>query len=623
MLFLAYCKRSSSPKGTLSSADSLEILQSIKQLSDQSFPSGAVFLKEWNKAYATACQKKFHYGQLKAIRVMIYTLPRYADDTVLDKRCNELMDSVYALSSRNKSWQPFRYFTLSLKGSLFRQYEDFDSAQHYYMLSLNTPNSDSDMHYECIYYLALLHFQSNNVKSAARYFEQSLRWAQQQKDTNRFLRCMASLAVCSAESSDTARALYYFNEIDRWTIHDTDKFIEVRIARFHNLAEYYSGLGQYDSAACYFERSLGLSSLYPGKIPYTKEYNKLCIADNMLKSGNFAGARKYFEEVGEVIHNTKNFNATNVEISYYEIGYRIFTELGNYREAIKYLELEQQAKMKMQSEQMAEQLRAHERSLQKLSAAKTIAEKEHRISEQNGLITLWGLLSALLAIGSVAVYGRMKSKQKLEKLNSERRIMASKLEERDRIAQEMHDDMGSTITSMQMALQLYRLDPADEQNRKRIDEISDELHDQMNEVIWRMNTENDYLRNFAAYVYKFARKFLDSAGLQLQYHTEIPEEPIFLPGSVRHCLYLSSKELLNNVVKHAQASAVSINISYHDNVLQIQISDNGKGFNAAGLDGWGNGLKNIRKNIQQMGGLVEWVNQSGTVTTITMNLTNI
>jgi signal transduction histidine kinase len=93
----------------------------------------------------------------------------------------------------------------------------------------------------------------------------------------------------------------------------------------------------------------------------------------------------------------------------------------------------------------------------------------------------------------------------------------------------------------------------------------------------------------------------------------------FVSGEFRRNIFLTVKEALHNIVKHSQADDVCINISFKKSLL-ITIKDNGIGFEEKNTRGFGNGLYNMKKRMKDIGGALEFTNQSGTMMILTVPL---
>jgi signal transduction histidine kinase len=118
----------------------------------------------------------------------------------------------------------------------------------------------------------------------------------------------------------------------------------------------------------------------------------------------------------------------------------------------------------------------------------------------------------------------------------------------------------------------------------------------MNAIIWSMNPGNDSVNSLVAYIRSYASEYLDN--FDILYHinvpAEIPEKDV--SGVKRRNIFLVLKESLNNLMKHANASEVTITIQFTDHML-LEISDNGKGIDKDKLNQFGNGLKNMQRRM--------------------------
>ncbi|MFN0213257.1 MAG: two-component regulator propeller domain-containing protein [Saprospiraceae bacterium] len=192
-------------------------------------------------------------------------------------------------------------------------------------------------------------------------------------------------------------------------------------------------------------------------------------------------------------------------------------------------------------------------------------------------------------------------------------------EERNRIADEMHDELGGGLSTIRLASQRAKKVEAPEELQtilKRVSQISIGLVNNMRGIIWAMDSQNDSLLSLLAYIRQYAGTFLDDNAISatLSIPTEFPDRT--LSSQFRHNVMLTVKECLNNILKHADASAVKLQISV-DNQLHITIQDNGKGFEPVEHAGMGKGLRTTVKRMESVGGSIEWQrNAEGGMTVI-------
>jgi signal transduction histidine kinase len=195
--------------------------------------------------------------------------------------------------------------------------------------------------------------------------------------------------------------------------------------------------------------------------------------------------------------------------------------------------------------------------------------------------------------------------------------------ERRRIAADMHDDLGSGLTRITYLSQMALKSDA-ENNLQKIKKTASELVGNMSELIWVMKEENNTLEDLTTYIKSYAVDYFENN--DILFAIEMPESfnEITVNGNHRRNLFLSVKESLHNIVKHAQAKNVSIKIDLDDH-LNICIEDDGVGINNQKSDGrtGGNGLRNMKTRIESMNGRIVIENGFGTKVSFVIPLTSM
>ena len=201
-----------------------------------------------------------------------------------------------------------------------------------------------------------------------------------------------------------------------------------------------------------------------------------------------------------------------------------------------------------------------------------------------------------------------------KRLEKYRAVIDARDKERNRISQEIHDDIGSGLTSIRLLSEIVKAKSVRNDAAKELEKISGTaniLIDKMNEIIWTLNSRNDTLPNLIAYLRHLIVEYFEPLQIQLQIVTpdDISENPV--SGKLRRNILLSVKEALHNIVKHSQATEVHIIFSTGD-FFSISISDNGIGFNPLQTISYKNGLQNIRERLSTIGGTCTISNNGGT-----------
>ncbi|SEA20021.1 Two component regulator propeller [Chitinophaga terrae (ex Kim and Jung 2007)] len=230
--------------------------------------------------------------------------------------------------------------------------------------------------------------------------------------------------------------------------------------------------------------------------------------------------------------------------------------------------------------------------------------------------SLWFRFLLLLLLLGIAYYFStlyLDYKIRHEKLKLEKEQAVD--QERARISSDMHDDLGSGLSTIRLLSEVAKRkikDPSQIREIERISETAGEMVDKMSEIIWAMSSANDSLANLIAYMRSFAAEFLEHAHISHQFYIPETIPNIKLSGGTRRNIYLAVKESLHNVVKHAKATEVIVEVKVHKN-MTIMIKDNGKGFDQEKVRLFGNGLKNIQKRMMSVGGNADITSNNGTI----------
>jgi ligand-binding sensor domain-containing protein/signal transduction histidine kinase len=220
----------------------------------------------------------------------------------------------------------------------------------------------------------------------------------------------------------------------------------------------------------------------------------------------------------------------------------------------------------------------------------------------------WWFLSASAAflLGTIVAVVHYVSTQRLQRQVERLRQQEALEQERARIARDIHDQLGASLTQVSLLGELVESDkhlPQEvEAHARQISQTARDTARTLDEIVWTVNPSNDTLDGLVTYVCKYAQEYLAVAGLRyrLDVTPQLPATPI--SPEVRHNLFLAAKEAITNVVRHAQASAVWVRLKLDPSTFTLEIQDDGCG--PAGLESKAgrNGLRNMRKRMEDIGG---------------------
>jgi signal transduction histidine kinase len=235
--------------------------------------------------------------------------------------------------------------------------------------------------------------------------------------------------------------------------------------------------------------------------------------------------------------------------------------------------------------------------------------------------TIWfwiafGVALFALTAGSWRLSAWRKMKRQVQDLERLRDLE----QERFRIAQNIHDDLGARVTEISLLSYSAQLKPNMSPEARAefgaVSRLTGELVQALHETVWAVNPKDDHLDSLAGFVCQMANQMCVQA--QLRCRLEVPDLPTDVPvaSPIRHNVIMAVKEAIHNIIKHGRASEIQISIRWANNFLNIQVSDNGCGFDPA-VNVRGNGLDNMERRMRSLSGKCLVASQPGAGTKIT------
>ena len=176
---------------------------------------------------------------------------------------------------------------------------------------------------------------------------------------------------------------------------------------------------------------------------------------------------------------------------------------------------------------------------------------------------------------------------------------------RNSIARDLHDDLGSTLSSIniisQMAVQNGQADAGN--HFARIGKHSALMMDKLSEIVWSINPDNDTTEQLIAKIREFASEILEPKSIEWKFHIDKQICSLKLSIEKRKTVFMVLKEAINNAAKYSETGRVDISLKLIKEQLEVKIRDRGKGFDEE-VAKKGNGLRNMRERAKQLGGEV-------------------
>ncbi len=332
----------------------------------------------------------------------------------------------------------------------------------------------------------------------------------------------------------------------------------------------------------------------------------------------FNKAISYFDSSTVSARSIKNFYLV---MDAYQIISDIHKEQTHYKEALAFHQLYSTLKDSLTEEetkQGTKELEAKYQNakkqnqielLQKDQLLKDISLRQNRTVQSTMVVAF-----LLLAIIAFLVYNRHRLVEQAKRHTEIQQM-------RNEISRDLHDDMGSTLSSIhiisELALEEYPQEPSTKYF-KHIAEHSAKMMEGMSDMVWSINPNNDSVQNMVTKMKEFSAEILEPKNISYRFQGE---ETLHSPLNVkkRKNIFLIFKESINNAAKYSEGTFVDVNLSEEANNLLLTINDNGKGFDTTKVQS-GNGLGNIRARANEINASLELESILGKGTTLKMKI---
>ncbi|MCW3094318.1 MAG: hypothetical protein JWP81_5387 [Ferruginibacter sp.] len=378
---------------------------------------------------------------------------------------------------------------------------------------------------------------------------------------------------------------------------------------YNNLGIVYKYQGNYAKAIEYYKKSLAIGEATG---------NQFLIAANMTNIGNVYAMQKDYRQAIE--YNTGGLAialkimAMNVVVEAagsiaddyaglkdFENAYKWQQKFSQYSDSLFNNErLQQTGELESKYQTAKKEKEITQLKDKQLTSELSITKQKILLQQRN--YQLGGVIGFIL-LGSVIGFLLYNRQQLKERQDRETAILQAENKERRRISREMHDDIGAGLTQITLMSEHARqqAQPMYVSDLAAIAATSRKLVSNMSEIVWSLNPENKTLDLLFAYLREQLNNLLEYAPINfiIRFPDTLP--PIVLSNEQKRNILMTTKEIVHNAVKYSKAGNITISATLQERQLQFEVSDDGRGFDTAATYA-GNGMKNIRQRITELGG---------------------
>ncbi len=496
-------------------------------------------------------------------------------------------------------------------------------------------NNDQLNAAKCYNNIASAFAELNNYPKAIEYSKKALLVFEDQNLIHYQLITLPNLAMQFLKNGDTLTAINYNLQAEKLGIQNNNKYCLATI--YNNLGSIYLDKNP-QKAKEYLLKTLDLKNEMNLKTGIEITQGNLGYLH--FKNKEFKKAIQYYDQVVEKVNGKQLIFAYDMLKDCYK-GLNLFDTALEYSEKSKKLAnsiLNAESQKQILEVQTKYETEKKEREIEKLKI-KNIEINYIRKINRNLLFAALVILVALILL----VYSNLKSfkrkkllakqkytikTQKLEKLLKEQEldgidaIIDAQEKERDRIANDLHDNLGSKMATLKLYVEEIaniKYNSKDESGSllKKLKELTDETYKAIRTIAHKKNFGAFINKGLIPSIQSIANQISDSHALSVKVINVNVNKHI--SNTIEIQIFRTIQELLTNCIKHANATEIIIQFSEYDQILSIIVEDNGKGFSKNNTP-FGFGLKNIKKRIDKIGGTMDIDTTLNVGTTITLNI---
>jgi len=452
-------------------------------------------------------------------------------------------------------------------GDVYFRLNDLVNGRKYHLISLAISEEIGDISdmIASYYRLGIISLYENKLEEGKNYFLTCLKYSDENKDLGMTASAYQGLGRISAEEGKDDKALSYYHQAlsifeqsgDKMGVSSTLSYVGIEYLKKKN----------FNKALHYFQMTLAIADSIGFQSGVVEVYKNM--ADAYAQSSDYKKAYLYsllHNELGDSLLNDEIINKT--------------TELREKYEAEK-----------------------KEKDIALLNADKKVSDIEIKKQKvlKNAFIGGLGLLTLL----SIFIFNNFRTRSKLRLQNI-----------RNRIADDLHDDIGSTLNSISVYSEVAKQkSPIVVQELEQIGEASRKIIDAMSDIVWTINTKNDSFEQIILRLRSLTYNLLRAKGIEHTFRADENLNSMKLSMEKRRNFYLIFKEALNNLVKYSNASHVSISLIQEYKFIILTISDNGIGFDSKKTH-TGNGLFSMKTRAEEMQAVLKIESEVGRGTNI-------
>lgn len=461
-----------------------------------------------------------------------------------------------------------------------------------------------------------------NYPKAIKYMLEGIRYEEKNNLPERL--CVSCLNIGRAylESKDTLKALSYYNKsLKNCKIAGNQKGIS---SAYNNVGSIISAQKKSREAMQLFQKAASVRDQLNSDIDNATL--KINIADEYIKLRNYKAALALLTEIKKVFQ--KNHTDDNLLLTYKSL-VPVYAHLNQPDSATYYSDAYAALKERLVSASVLKQTAELEAKYQTEKKEKLLIQKEAEAKQKNILLFTVSILAFFTIVIALLIFRQQKLKNKQQAQEHELKTAIAQIETQNKlqeqrlsISRDLHDNIGAQLTFIISSVDniKYAFDLQNSKLDNKLQNISNFTKStilELRDTIWAMNNNEITFEDLRVRILNFIDKAKEAReNIDFHFNIDSQLDQFKLSSIAGMNIYRMIQESVNNAIKYSVASEIAISGMLIDDDIRITIRDNGKGFDKSIIEK-GNGLLNMEKRIEDIGGIFNLTSEIGVGTTIT------
>lgn len=488
----------------------------------------------------------------------------------------------------------------------------YEESIKYYLMALKIHENQKDLKRQATVNnnIGMVFSALEQMDKAKMYHQKALKLFSQLNDKKGLSESYNNLAITLANQDSLPKSMTYFRK--SLQIEEALKDKKGIAESLNNVGTVHYYLGVNDSALYYFERSAEIERQLKNFSGASESYNS--IAQVYLETKQYPKAKKFIDSAYNYSQKSKAAEVILTSLDNYKIYYE---GIGNFAEANQKIKEYYTLKDSIQKESRVKDINELETKYQTAQKEKIILEKESESKRKSAWIAIVSILAGFSALLGFLIYRQQKLKNKQQEQEFQLKSAIAQIETQNQlqeqrlsISRDLHDNIGAQLTFVISSVDnlKYGNQISDSRVVNQLTKISDFTKStiiELRDTIWAMNNNEFSFDDLRSRIFNFIEK-AKSAKEEITFKFNVDDslKDMKFSSIIGINLYRTMQEAVNNAVKYSEAKEIELSVLNQNKTIKIEVNDNGKGFDPETVDA-GNGLHNMKKRIEEVGGTFE------------------